>query len=71
MINGGGLKMLIGFVLSFIALAIYETNPLISWVLIGVLFLHTYSYTKIIERWSRNEKRKKAPLSINHRRNRE
>ena len=63
--------MLVLFTLSFIALAIYETNPVASWVLIGVLFLHTYAYTKIIERWSRNEKRKKAPLSSNHRRNRE
>ena len=63
--------MLVLFTLSFIALAIYETNPVASWVLIGVLFVHTYVYTKIIERWSRNEKRKKAPLSINHRRNRE
>ena len=63
--------MIVLFVLSFIALAIYETNPVASWVLIGVLFVHTYAYTKIIERWSRNEKRKKAPLSINNRRNRE
>ena len=63
--------MLVWFILSFIALAIYDIHPLASWVLIGVLFVHTYVYTKIIERWSRNEKRKKAPLSINHRRNRE
>ena len=63
--------MIVWFVLSFIALAIYETNPVASWVLTGVLFLHTFVYTKIIERWSRNEKRKKAPLSVNNRRNRE
>lgn len=63
--------MLVWFTLSFIALAIYETNPLVSWVLIGVMICHTYAYTKIIERWSRNEKRKKAPLSVNNRRNQE
>lgn len=63
--------MIVLFILSFIALAIYETNPVASWVLIGVLFLHTYTYTKIIERWSRNEKRKNAPLSVNNRRNQE
>ena len=63
--------MLVWFILSFIALAIYDMHPVVSWVLIGVLFVHTYAYTKIIERRSRNEKRKKAPLSVNHRRNRE
>lgn len=63
--------MIVLFVLSFIALAIYETNPVASWVLIGVLFLHTTIYIKITERWSRNEKRKNAPLSANNRRNRE
>lgn len=44
--------MLVGYVLSFIALAIYATQT-------------------IIERWSRNEKRKNTPLSSNNRRNRE
>ena len=63
--------MIAGFALSFIALAIYEINPVASWVLIGVLFLHTYVYTKLIERNGKNEKRKKAPLSVNNRRNRE
>ena len=63
--------MIVWFVLSFIALAVYETNPVASWVLTGVLFLHICVYTKIIERWSKNEKRKKTPLSVNNRRNRE
>ena len=63
--------MLVCFALSFIALAIYDMHPIVSWVLIGVLFLHTYAYTKIIERWSRNEKGKNSPLSSNNRRNRE
>ena len=62
--------MLVWFILSFIALAIYDMHPVASWVIIGVLFVHTYVYTKLIERNGKNEKRKKAPLSANHRRNR-
>lgn len=46
--------MIVWFILSFIALVIYETNPLVSWVLIGVLFLHTCVYTKIVERFSKD-----------------
>lgn len=63
--------MIVFFVLSTVALATYDTNPKLSWLVFGVLVLHTVIYIKITERWARNEKRKNAPLSTNNRRNRE
>lgn len=63
--------MFVSLVLSMVALATYDTNPKLSWVIFGVYALHTVIYIKITERGSRNEKRKNAPLSTNNRRNRE